>query len=352
MLIGYTTGTFDMTHDGHFSILKRMKARCSRLIVGLTTDELGAQQKRKPILPYSSRKSILENCRYVDKVVRHIGLTKQEDLNNVRFDILFIGDDYRDAYEYTSFANKNKDVSVVYLPRTNGISTTLLLDDLPEPVVLTIGLHGPLLKFGTVIFKYIPIGRLEQGCTGDVYELPIPRPRNWKKLEAVTSFANIAGVNTNREIQIHSLEAVFGKPWNPVISVKKAWTNTLPVDSEGLFDQRKNPVEIHALKQRYAGITLRDWWYYATKEQQQQVLARIVSIIAELVQAGVIHGDIHPGNVCVDSVGSVSLIDFGWCMHSSFDMSQLEQDEYNYMLAENFDLLHFQDSLIFEGMSI
>ena len=59
--VGYTTGTFDLPHAGHFAILQKCKALCKILIVGLVSDELGIKQKRKPVLSYEHRKTILEN---------------------------------------------------------------------------------------------------------------------------------------------------------------------------------------------------------------------------------------------------------------------------------------------------
>ena len=101
--IGYTTGTFDLLHNGHYEILKKCKLMCSTLIVGLVTDELGVRQKRKPVLQYQHRKVILENSKYVDAVVPFNGTSKQEDHRKLKFDILFISDEYHHKPEYKSF---------------------------------------------------------------------------------------------------------------------------------------------------------------------------------------------------------------------------------------------------------
>ena len=92
--IGYTTGTFDLVHQGHFEILKKCKLYCKYLIVGLVSDKLGEKQKRKPILDFEHRKSILEHCKHVDTVVKFDGTSKQEDYKKLKFNVLFIADEY------------------------------------------------------------------------------------------------------------------------------------------------------------------------------------------------------------------------------------------------------------------
>ena len=70
MVIGYTTGVYDMFHMGHLNILKRAKEQCDYLIVGVSTDELVQHDKNKtPIIPFEERCAIVEAIRYVDKVV-------------------------------------------------------------------------------------------------------------------------------------------------------------------------------------------------------------------------------------------------------------------------------------------
>ena len=70
MIIGYTTGVYDMFHIGHLNILKRAKEQCDYLIVGVSTDELVQRDKNKtPIIPFRDRAAIVEAIRFVDKVV-------------------------------------------------------------------------------------------------------------------------------------------------------------------------------------------------------------------------------------------------------------------------------------------
>ena len=70
--IGYTTGVFDMFHIGHLNIIKRAKEQCEYLIVGVTTDELCAERKKKlPVICEKDRVEIVESIKYVDKVMAY-----------------------------------------------------------------------------------------------------------------------------------------------------------------------------------------------------------------------------------------------------------------------------------------
>ena len=79
MIIGYTTGVFDMFHIGHLNILRRAKEHCDFLIVGVTTDELCFKRKHKyPIINEHDRMAIVEAIKYVDKVVPQKSMDKVE----------------------------------------------------------------------------------------------------------------------------------------------------------------------------------------------------------------------------------------------------------------------------------
>ncbi len=77
MIIGYTTGVFDMFHIGHLNILRRAKEKCDYLIVGVSTDELVQSYKNKtPIIPFDQRCAIVGAVRYVDEVVPQTSMDK------------------------------------------------------------------------------------------------------------------------------------------------------------------------------------------------------------------------------------------------------------------------------------
>lgn len=127
--IGYTTGVFDMFHIGHLNILKRAKEQCEYLIVGVSTDNLVAEYKHKvPIIPYEERIAIVSAVSYVDMAVEQVTLDKIAAWNKYRFDVLFHGSDWKNSDMYNKIVTdlKKLGVDVVFLPHTQGVSSTLL----------------------------------------------------------------------------------------------------------------------------------------------------------------------------------------------------------------------------------
>ncbi len=127
--IGYTTGVFDMFHIGHLNILMRAKEQCDYLIVGVSTDELVQNYKNKtPIIPFEERKQIVSAIKYVDEVVPQLNMSKFEAWEKIHFDAIFHGDDWKGSDMYTEIERKFSEVGVdmVFLPHTDGISSTLL----------------------------------------------------------------------------------------------------------------------------------------------------------------------------------------------------------------------------------
>lgn len=127
--IGYTTGVFDMFHIGHLNILKRAKEQCDFLIVGVSTDELVQDYKHKtPIIPFEERCSIVEAIKYVDKVVPQTTMDKKVAYEQYKFNALFHGSDWQnsDMYNKIEIEMKILGVEVVFLPHTEGISSTII----------------------------------------------------------------------------------------------------------------------------------------------------------------------------------------------------------------------------------
>lgn len=127
--IGYTTGVFDMFHIGHLNILRRAKEQCEYLIVGVSTDELVRSYKGKtPIIPLEQRMAIVEAIRYVDKVVVQSTMNKLEAYEQLHFDAIFHGDDWKGSDMYNDMSERFAAVGVdmVFLPHTDGISSTII----------------------------------------------------------------------------------------------------------------------------------------------------------------------------------------------------------------------------------
>lgn len=131
MLIGYTTGVYDMFHIGHLNILKRAKEQCDYLIVGVSTDELVKKEKNKmPVIPYKERIEIVSSIKYVDKVVAQINKNKVAAWEQYHFNKMFVGSDWKGTSQWKKFEEQFKPlgVEIVYLPHTNGISSTKLTE--------------------------------------------------------------------------------------------------------------------------------------------------------------------------------------------------------------------------------
>ena len=129
--IGYTTGVYDMFHIGHLNILKRAKEQCDYLIVGVSTDNLVESYKhKKPIIPYEERIAIVEAIKYVDRVVPQTSMNKLIAWQELHFDVLFHGSDWKnsDMYNKTIEDLKSVGAEVVFLPHTEGVSSTLLAE--------------------------------------------------------------------------------------------------------------------------------------------------------------------------------------------------------------------------------
>lgn len=128
-IIGYTTGVFDMFHVGHLNILRRAKEQCDYLIVGVTTDELCKNYKHKsPIIPFEERKMIVEAIRYVDEVIPQTDRDKYGAWEHLHFDKMFVGDDWKGSQLFSEVEKRfqHVGVSIVYLPYTKSISSTML----------------------------------------------------------------------------------------------------------------------------------------------------------------------------------------------------------------------------------
>ena len=127
--VGYTTGVFDLFHIGHLNILKKAKEQCEKLIVGVSTDELVWDYKQKmPVIPYEERVEIVGAIKYVDEVVPQVNRDKFFAWEGLRFDVMFVGDDWKGSAIFTEVEYKFKQVGVdvVYFPYTIGTSSTIL----------------------------------------------------------------------------------------------------------------------------------------------------------------------------------------------------------------------------------
>ena len=125
--VGYTQGTFDLFHIGHLNLINNAKEQCDYLIVGVNSDELVFKYKNKVTnIKETERAKIVNSIKGVDRVIITDTLDKTEILNHVNFDAIFIGDDWKgnQRWEDTKIALSKRGIDVVFLPHTDGISTT------------------------------------------------------------------------------------------------------------------------------------------------------------------------------------------------------------------------------------
>jgi glycerol-3-phosphate cytidylyltransferase len=127
-VIGYTAGVFDLFHIGHLNVLKEAKSLCSKLIVGVSTSELAISVGKHPVVPFSERIQIVEALKYVDIAIPQETLNKYDMWRKLKFDILFVGDDWFDSFEWRKYERKllGEGVKTIYFPYTKNISSTLM----------------------------------------------------------------------------------------------------------------------------------------------------------------------------------------------------------------------------------
>ena len=131
--VGYTTGVYDMFHIGHLNIIKRAKEQCDYLIVGVTTDALCYQRKRKyPIINEQDRMEIVRAIRFVDEVVPQENMDKFDAVKRYHADAVFVGSDWKGSESWNQYEKEFAEVgcAVVYLDHTDGISSTILRERL------------------------------------------------------------------------------------------------------------------------------------------------------------------------------------------------------------------------------
>jgi len=363
--VGYVTATCDLTHEGHFRMLQAAKKRCSLLIVGLTTDETAKRQKRPPIFHYEHRESILTNCKWVDTVLPHNGEPKSEAWRRLRFDICFTcAEEYFDAEEFEELRQNCPNVEIIGLPRYPCVSTSHLLADIRlrvflETKVIANGITGPVFHSGDLVLKTINFAAQDLlDITADnfgFFKFDM-LPRNYKHIDGPQiEFPFIAGITAGRELMINQF--FQSKPWSVFLRCEFPLFVTEESTSDALADcslmqfalrvqfMRKYPTKSTCLIMRFGGSTLHNMLPKLTKSQLEDIKQKVLFAIEDIRSCGVLHGDIHPGNVLVDSNGYISIIDWGWCSAFFFKQSIQERNWLVARLAENFDRLHFLGSL-------
>ena len=128
MIIGYTTGVFDLFHIGHLNMLKNAKGMCDKLIVGVTTDELVSYKHKKAVIPFEERIEIVRSIECVDVAIPQRSMDKFEAWRKLKFDVMFVGEDWYATEKWEEYERQFTEVGVkiIYFPYTQGTSSTLI----------------------------------------------------------------------------------------------------------------------------------------------------------------------------------------------------------------------------------
>lgn len=131
--IGYTQGVYDMFHIGHLNLINRAKELCEYLVVGVNSDNLVKAYKHKDtVIKENDRADIIRNLKAVDECIIVDTLDKMQINEQIHFDAIFIGSDW---YGNPRWMQTKEDLSkigveVVFLPHTEGVSSTMLREQI------------------------------------------------------------------------------------------------------------------------------------------------------------------------------------------------------------------------------
>ena len=131
-VIGYTSGVYDLFHVGHLNLLINAKSLCDHLIVGVSTDDLVSYKNKKAVIPFQERLEIVRNIKHVDAAISQSDMDKYKMWEKLKFDVMFVGDDWFDSPKWQDLEEKFKKVGVriIYFPYTKSTSSTLLNETL------------------------------------------------------------------------------------------------------------------------------------------------------------------------------------------------------------------------------
>lgn len=126
MIIGYTTGVYDLFHIGHLNLLKNAKGMCDKLIVGVTVDELVEYKGKRAMIPFEDRIEIVRSCKYVDAAVPQYDMNKLEACRKLGASFLFVGDDWYGTEKWKEYEKEFEaaGIRIIYFPYTKGVSST------------------------------------------------------------------------------------------------------------------------------------------------------------------------------------------------------------------------------------
>ena len=134
MIIGYTTGVYDLFHIGHLNLLKNAKGMCDKLVVGVTVDELVQYKGKNAMIPFEDRIEIVRSCKYVDAAVPQYDMDKLKACKELGATMLFVGDDWYGTEKWQNYEKEfaKEGIKIIYFPYTKGVSSTIITNALKQ----------------------------------------------------------------------------------------------------------------------------------------------------------------------------------------------------------------------------
>ena len=134
MLIGYTSGVYDLFHIGHLNLLKNAKGLCDKLVVGVTVDELVSYKGKQAMIPFEDRIEIVRSIKYVDAAVAQENMDKLTMCKKLGAKVLFVGDDWYETDKWRQYEKEfaEEGIRIIYFPYTKGVSSTLISKTLEQ----------------------------------------------------------------------------------------------------------------------------------------------------------------------------------------------------------------------------
>ena len=129
MIIGYTTGIFDLFHIGHLNIIKESKKKCDYLIVAVSNDKLAFKlKKKKPVIPFQERIEIIKSLKYVDRAVEEKVDDKTKVKKKYKINIIFKGDDWKNTRKWNQLEKelKKQNIKIMFIKYTKKTSSSLI----------------------------------------------------------------------------------------------------------------------------------------------------------------------------------------------------------------------------------
>ena len=190
-----TYGTYDLLHQGHINLLRRAKELGDYLIVGVTNDNFDRERGKLNV-----RNNVLEHIEAVketglaDKIIieDYVG-QKIDDVQKYEVDIFAIGSDWEGKFDYL-----NEFCKVVYLPRTEGISSTMLRNEKQESV--KVGVIG----LGRIAKRFVAEAKFVSGL-----EIESVYDSNQTQTESFIIDYNIPNVCYKLDSFLSSIDAIY-----------------------------------------------------------------------------------------------------------------------------------------------